>query len=305
MNGLFPTRNAAAAGLARTLTRLAGTELPVLLEGETGSGKSFVATRLHRRGRPGRPLVVADCGALPEALLAAEMFGHRAGAFTDATRARVGLCERSADGTLVLDRVDTLSPAAQVVLLRTLEERRYVPVGGATARRLRARVVAIADAGLAQRVESGAFRADLYHRLAGFHGVVPPLRDRPEDILPVARTVARRSARRQCRALGLAAEVETLLLAYPWPGNFRELIAVIERACLLATGDEIGVAELQLPSGSWSAMEALAADRGMTIAEVSRRYALQVLAREGGNVTRAAARLGVSRRTLIRWRSEA
>jgi DNA-binding NtrC family response regulator len=304
VSGLFATRSRTAAVLAKTLARIAPTDLPVLLEGETGSGKSFVAARLHRAGRRRRPLVVADCGALPEPLLASAMFGHGAGAFTDATRSRVGLCERAGDGTLLLDRVDALSPPAQAVLLRALEEKRFVPVGMTSPKPLRARVIATVESGLRERVESGAFRADLYHRLAGFHAVLIPLRERPEDILPLARTLVRRVARRQRRTLALTPDAEALLLAYPWPGNFRELISVLERACILATGVNVAPATLLLPAGDWPAMEDLAADRGLTVAEVARRYALRVLAREGGNVSRAAAGLGVSRRTLIRWRNQ-
>ncbi len=302
MKGLFATRNRGAAELARTLLRLAATDMPLLLEGETGVGKSFVAARCHHVSRPGRPLVVVDCGAVPATLLASVLFGHRAGAFTDATRTHVGLLERARDGTLVLDRVDALPPEGQTALLRVLEERTYVPVGTATPRPFRARVVALAGAPLSERLRSGALRADLYHRVAGFHAVLPPLRQRPEDIPPFATARLRRHARSAGRAIGLSAEADRLLAAYPWPGNFRELEAVLARAVLQADGETVEPAHLGLPVGAWSEVAGLAVARAAPLAEVERLYALWVLAAERGNVSRAARLLGVSRRTLIRWR---
>lgn len=304
MTGLFTTRNRVAAELAGTLGRLAASDLPLLLEGETGTGKSFLAARIHRRARAQRPLVVLDCGVLPEGLLPSELFGHRAGAFTDATRSRVGWLERAADGSLVLDRVEALAPEAQVALLRVLEERRFSPVGGAAARAFRARVIALAGAGVGERLAQGVLRRDLYHRLAGFHAELPPLRRRPEDIVPFARATVRRASRRLGRPLSLDVEAAALLEVQAWPGNFRELATVLERACLLARADTIGVADLGLGAGDWPAAAAVAAERVMPLERVTRLYALTVLAGEHGNVSRAARLLGVSRRTLIRWRRE-
>ena len=305
MKGLFSSRNPEARELARILLRLAPTELPLLLEGETGVGKSYVAARVHRAGRRGRPFVVMDCGAVPATLLPSELFGHRAGAFTDATRARQGWLERAGDGTLVLDRVDSLPMDGQTALLRVLEERRFFPVGTGTARPFRARVVALADAGLRNRMAAGLFRSDLYHRLGGYHAQLPPLRRRPEDIGPFARAVLRRSARRLGRKLALTDEAERLLAAYLWPGNFRELETVLIRAVVQASGPEIRPADLGLPSAAWPRVAELAAERALKLSEVDRLYGLWVLALESGNVSRAARVLGISRRTLIRWRREA
>lgn len=302
MTALFTSRNAEAAALARSLARLAPTELPILLFGETGTGKSFVAARMHRLSRPGSPLVVIDCAAIPPGLLASELFGHAAGAFTDASRARLGRLERAGNGTVVLDRADALPPEAQVVLLRVLEERRFVPVGSAAPRPLRGRVIALAGEDLAARVARGEVRPDLYHRLAGFSAELPPLRRRHEDIVPFARATLRRAARRAGRKLALGSEAEALLAVFPWPGNFRELATVIERVALLAPGGLVSVTDLGLPE-SWPAMTELASERRLPLAAVTRLYGLAVLAREGGNVSRAAAVLGVSRRTLIRWRT--
>jgi len=300
---LFASRDRETARLAATLARIAATDLPVLLEGETGVGKSFVARAIHRRSRPGRPLAVVDCGAIPETLLASELFGHRAGAFTDATRAREGWLARAADGTVVLERIDALPPTAQVALLRVLEERLFYPVGASAPRRLAARVIASASAGVAEHVNDGALRSDLYHRVAGFHAVLPPLRRRRDDILPFARSTLRVLSRRAGVARLFDGEAETLLAAYPWPGNFRELAASVERAWLQAEGAKIGAAGLALPRDGWPALAALAAERELSVHEVARLYGVFVLARHGGNVSAAARALGVSRRTLIRWRA--
>lgn len=304
MKRLFATRNRDAADIARTLLRLAVTDLPLLLEGETGVGKNFVAARCHRASRPGRPLVLVDCGAVPVTLLASALFGHRTGAFTDATRSHVGLLERARDGTVLLDRVDALPPEGQAALLRVLEERTFFPVGTSTPRPFRARVISIAGSRLAERVRSEEFRPDLYHRLAGYHAILPPLRKRREDILPFARAFLRRHARASRRAVGLSGEAETVLTAYPWPGNFRELETALTRALVRTQGDTVEAADLGLPPDAWPEVAELAARRGAPLAEVERLYALWVLASENGNVSRAARTLGVARRTLIRWRKQ-
>ena len=299
MKPLFATRNPEARGLARALGRVAATDLPVLLEGETGTGKSHLARKIHSAARPAAPLVVVDCAALPESLVPAELFGHLPGAFTDAARGREGWLARAGHGTLVLDRLDALSGEGQTALLRVLEERRFVPVGGHRPHAFHARVVALITP---PDDEGGVLRADLYHRVAGYHAVLPPLRHRPEDILPAAAAILRRLARTRGAPLHLDDEARQLLLAYPWPGNFRELEAVLQRASLTADSDTLGVAVLHISGAAWSAVAATAAERERPLAEVQRLYALWVLAREGGNVSRAARILGVSRRTLIRWR---
>jgi len=304
VKALFASRNRVVAERAATLARFAATELPLLVEGETGTGKSFVAARIHRRSRPRRPFVVVDCGTLSPTLVASELFGHRAGAFTDATRPRRGWLEQAGDGTLVLDRLELLPVNAQVALLRALEERRFFPVGGAQARPFRARVVALADAGVRARVAQGLVRLDLYHRVAGLHIELPPLRERPEDVLPFARRTLGQAARAAGVPLRFDPEAERLVAAYPWPGNFRELEAAVTRAALVARGDAIGAAELGLPLDSWPAVSGLALKRTAPLVEVERLYALWVLAGQAGNVSRAARVLGISRRTLIRWRSQ-
>lgn len=300
MRPLFPSHNPKAKLLANQLARFAPTALPLLLEGETGTGKSFLARRIHRRGRAGRPLVVVDCGAIPETLFPAELFGYVTGAFTDATKGRKGWLAAAAEGTLVLDRVDALSPTSQVVLLRALEERRFIPLGSQKSRPFSARVVALCGPDIQNKIREGRFRSDLYHRLAGFHGKLPPLRDRQEDILPACRSFLAKHD----PAVTLTEEAQRLLLVYPWPGNFRELQAVLLRAQLKSSGGEIGVGDLSLPLFSWREVVPQLANQNLTAAQAAKVYALFILAAQGGNVSKAAKVLGVSRRTLIRWRQE-
>lgn len=303
MRTLLPSRHPEVRELGRRLARVAASDLPLLLEGETGVGKSWCAARLHRLSRPGRPFVVLDCGTLAPGLVASELFGHQTGAFTDATRPRIGWLERAAGGTLVLDRLESLPPEGQVALLRVLEEARFFPVGSTHPRPFRARVIALADTPVAERVRRGELRADLYHRVAGLPLVLPPLRERPLDILPHAERTLRRLARRSPVPPVLSPEAQRLLEAYPWPGNFRELETVLARAVLNQEG-ELGAPALGLPADGWEAIAAQAGTRLLPLAEVQRLYALWVLAREGGNVTRTARVLGVSRRTVIRWRQQ-
>ncbi|HPW55114.1 MAG TPA: sigma 54-interacting transcriptional regulator [Thermoanaerobaculaceae bacterium] len=303
MKTLLPSRHPQVRELGRRLTRAATSDIPLLLEGETGVGKSWTAARVHRSSRPGRPFVVVDCGALAPGLVASELFGHRAGAFTDASRPRAGWLERAGDGTLVLDRLESLPPEAQVALLRVLEEARFFPVGATQPRPFRARVIALTDVAAGDRVTRGELRADLYHRVAGLPLTLPPLRQRHLDILPHAERVLRRLATRSGAAHTLDPEARAVLEAYPWPGNFRELEATLARAAL-TTRAEIGVVDLGLPAGGWETVAAQATTRLLPLAEVERLYALWVLASQGGNVTRTARVLGVSRRTVIRWRKE-
>lgn len=298
------SRNAETARLAASLARVAPTALTILLTGETGTGKSLVARRLHRLSLPAAPFVVLDCGALPPTLIAAELFGHRAGAFTDATCARTGWLDRAGAGTIVFDRVDLLPGDAQTALLRVLDERRFVPVGSASWRPFAARVIATAGEDLDARVADGRLRLDFYHRLAGLRADLPPLRRRVEDILPAATVLLRRAARTRGIGVALTAEAAEVLVAYPWPGNFRELEAALARAVLTAEGAMIGVPDLGIAAAPWPQFADLAAARCQSLVAIERLYALWVLAREGGNVSHAARSLGISRRTLIRWRNE-
>jgi DNA-binding NtrC family response regulator len=269
---------------------------PVLLLGESGAGKEVAARRLHAMGpRAAAPFVALNCAAIPRDLLESEVFGHERGAFTGATDRRPGAAERAGAGTLLLDEVAELEPALQAKLLRLLEDRRFLRVGGTKEIALEARVVAATNADLATRVAEGRFRGDLYYRLAVVELRVPPLRERPEDLLPLAQALLAESARQAGRpGLGLTPEVETALAAYPWPGNVRELRNRIERAALLAPADALAPADLFPGVLECPAPQTLAEARDAA----ERVHIRRVLSHCGGRMADAARVLGISRTTL-------
>ncbi len=282
--------------LDAALRRLAGASATVLLLGESGAGKEVAARRLHALGpRAAAPFLALNCAAIPRDLLESEVFGHERGAFTGAHERRIGAAERVGEGTLLLDELAELDPALQAKLLRLLEERRFTRVGGAQDLPLRARVVAATNADLAARVAEGRFRGDLYWRLAVVELRVPPLRDRLDDILPLAEAFLLRAALDAGRAgLALGADAAAALLAHPWPGNLRELRNRIERAALLAEGPEIGPGDLFAEQAPPPPAVTLAEARDAA----ERDHIRRVLARCGGRVGDAARMLDVSRTTL-------
>lgn len=224
------------------IERLAAVDLPVLVTGESGVGKDLVARALHERGpRHGRPLVFLAVAATAGELLESELFGHVRGAFTDAVADRVGRLEAAADGTLVLDEIADVPLALQSTFLRVLQDRRFSRVGASDERNFRARVVATTQRDLGQAVQAGAFREDLFHRLAGAVVAIPPLRNRPED-LPV---LARHLLARRDPDLRLSEAGMERLLTHSWPGNVRELDHVLQRAALLAEGPEIDLVPIE------------------------------------------------------------
>src|SRR5580704_14813120 len=211
----------------------------VLIQGESGTGKELIADLIARRtvGRKDGPFVEINCASVPESLLESELFGHERGAFTDAKTQKRGLFEEADGGTLLLDEVGEMPVATQAKLLNVLEEMTFRRLGGTRDLSVNVRVVAATNKELADEVERGAFRLDLYHRLDVFHIRVPPLHERPEDILPLAtHFLARFAARLRKTAARFAPETERLLLAYDYPGNVRELRNLVERAVILSTG---------------------------------------------------------------------
>jgi DNA-binding NtrC family response regulator len=295
--------------LDKQLSRIASASISVLILGETGVGKEVVAEQLHARsGRSGR-FVAIHCAALSESLLESELFGYEKGAFTGADRAREGLFEAAQGGTVFLDEIGELPQATQVKLLRVLEERKVLPVGGRTARALDVRFVAATHRDLEESVALGSFRQDLYYRLNGITLRVPPLRERPGDIVALARHFMDVSA----AALGRAHRAELsdaarcALMSYSWPGNIRELRNVVERAVLLGNGEllpeHLPSKLVQAGSGHSSAMHGAAADpRGVLLEQMEqaeRQRIVEALRACDGNQTLAAERLGVSRRTLV------
>jgi len=280
--------------------RLAQAKSPVLLEGESGTGKDLLAHRLHYGGplRDG-PFIKIHCPSIPEELLESELFGHERGAFTDAQRTKVGKVEMAVGGTLYFDQVQELSSALQAKLLRVVEEKRFERLGGTRTIEADVRFVASSNVGLRQAVEGGTFREDLYHRLSVVPLTIPPLRSRREDILPLADLfLARERERQATQAKGFEAGAAELLRGYPWPGNVRELRATVERAALLASGERIPASALpghllEQPSTLWAGRE-----RRPTLKDVEQAYIRHVLERVGGSQTHAAAILGISRKAL-------
>ena len=287
--------------LLRQARRYAEVDATVLITGETGVGKDAFARFIHTSGpRRREPFVAVDCPALPDTLVEAELFGHERGAFTDATSARPGRFELAGRGTLYLDAVTRLSSAGQGALLRVVEERRVTRLGGTAAMDVRARIIASADEGVEDAVRAGTLRAELFHRLSVLPVRIPPLRERPEDILPLARRfVTDAAARLHRRPPEIDPAAEDALLRYRWPGNVRELHHVIERVLLAGVGETVTPASLPLELlESGEAYLAPAGRRRPTLEEVERRYIELTLQHAKGNQTRAADILGISRKAL-------
>ncbi len=275
---------------------------PVLVTGETGTGKELVARAIHRHGpRAARPFVPVNCGALPEGLLESELFGHVRGAFTGAVADKKGLFEQAHGGTIFLDEIGEMSPALQVRLLRTLELGELRPVGGSRVLTVDARVIAATHRDLERAVKDGSFRQDLFYRLNVLAIHVPALRDRREDVpLLVAHFLASFAARGRPTA-SLTADALAALTSHDWPGNVRELENTLERLAASARGGTVDLGELpeafrRRPA---SLEEPLFADLP-SLDELEKRYLRHVLAAVKGNRSRAAEVLGIDRRTLYR-----
>jgi two-component system response regulator AtoC len=277
--------------------RLAASELSVLIEGETGTGKELVARALHRgSARARKPFLAVNCATLTDTLAASELFGHERGSFTSADARKIGVFESADGGTLLLDEVGELSPANQAMLLRAVQERSICRVGSSRPIPVDVRVVAATNRDLALDVAQGRFRQDLYFRLNGVTVVSPALRARTRDILPmVEQMLAGRG-----RAWRLGPGVATALEGYAWPGNVRELRNVVERGVALAERDEIRLEHLRLNLGERPDVGSDDASRFRAqVEDTERRAIVTALADAGGNQSRAARELGISRRCLI------
>jgi DNA-binding NtrC family response regulator len=239
------TASPAMRPVLRAAEKAAASIIPVLVEGESGVGKELIARAIHGSGaRRAKPFVAVNCGAMPETLVESILFGHEKGAFTGATEKHAGKFAEADGGTLFLDEVGELPPAAQVKLLRALQEGEVEPVGGRKAVKVDVRIVSATNRDLIADVKAGRFREDLFYRLHVFPVTVPPLRRRPEDIPALARHfLARIAAEEGKRLCGIGADAIALLSAYRWPGNVRQLENAIFRAVVLADGEEIGINE--------------------------------------------------------------
>jgi two-component system response regulator AtoC len=290
----------------RTIAKIADYKTTVLVTGESGVGKELVARAIHRRSsRRGGPFVAVNCGAIPENLLESELFGHRKGAFTDAIADRRGLFVDASNGTLFLDEIGELPLGLQVKLLRVLEDEMIRPLGDNKDVKVDVRIIAATHRDLHAETKAGRFREDLFYRLNVLPIHVPPLRDRREDIpLLVEHFVARNNTRLRSNIVGIDSEARRLLFEYPWHGNVRELENTIERAMVLAEGDQIVAGDLpervreaqdpvqvQLASGELSVKKT-----SRIIEEILIRRALQ---KTKGNRTRAAEVLEISHRALL------
>jgi two-component system response regulator AtoC len=294
--------------------KIASSSIPVLIQGETGSGKEVIARAIHGESpRRSAPLRSINCGAIPSTLIESVLFGHEKGAFTGAERTSPGIFEQADGGTVMLDEVGELTPAAQAALLRVLETKRLARVGATAEIEVDVRVVAATHRNLEQMVEHGTFRRDLLYRLNAMTLAVPPLRERPEEIDVLADAFCEDAARASGVVVrGIDPAAKQLLRSYAWPGNVRELRNVIERAVLVCTGEMIGTADLGeriahiAPVAAGPAAPSIPpmgsdpdADFKDRVRQYETELILEALRRAGGNQTQAAKHLRMPLRTLV------
>jgi DNA-binding NtrC family response regulator len=296
-------RSTAMVEVYKAIARVAPSRSTVLILGESGTGKEMVARAIHEHSpRRDRSFIAVDCAALTETLLESELFGHARGAFTGALADKPGLFVEADGGTLFLDEIGDISPAMQMKLLRVLQEQQVRPVGGSQWRSIDVRVIAATHRDLQSAVAAARFREDLYYRINVFNIRLPPLRERREDVPLLVEHLIRRAARESGkRVTGMSQEALELLSRYDWPGNVRELAHVIERSVVLAHRETIGLDELphEVRYPATAHPTDILGDRP-TLEELKRRYIQRVVDQSQGNITRAAAILGVDRRSLYR-----
>lgn len=312
-----PPRHPRLAGLIgsnpaflRELDRIpviAGCDAGVLVLGETGTGKELCAQAVHYlSARASQPWVAVNCGALPADLVESELFGHVRGAFTHAHDNRLGLVAQASGGTLFLDEVDSMPPLAQVKLLRFLQDKEFRPVGSSCVQRADVRVIAASNTNLAQLAAGGNFRPDLYYRLNVLTLTLPPLRERTEDLIPLAQHFVQQFAAEFNRPVtALSDAARRRILGYGWPGNIRELQHAIQRGVLLAPGDEVLADDLGVGTGDAPADATKADDDSFQTAKAravelfERDYIERLLVRCEGNITHAARAAGKNRRAFF------
>jgi two-component system response regulator HydG len=282
--------------------RVAKVDATVLITGESGVGKERIARLIHDEStRAAGPFIAVNCGAITETLFESELFGHKRGAFTDAASDRQGLFETANHGTLLLDEIGEISPNMQVKLLRVLQEREIRRVGESKSRPVDVRVLAATNRDLSHGVADGVFRQDLYYRLKVVELPVPPLRDRRDDILPLARVLLAEAAVRMGRKIvGLAPSTVDQLLRYEWPGNVRELENAMERAVALARGNRVVLEDLPEEIRQAFHKPVVNVETVQPLKEVEKEYIIAVLELNSGNQTRTAEQLGIGTATLYR-----
>ncbi|MCC6860045.1 MAG: sigma 54-dependent Fis family transcriptional regulator [Bryobacterales bacterium] len=292
--------SAAMRRVHRTIARIAPADSTVLIRGESGTGKELVARAIHRNSpRSARPFVAINSASIPETLLESELFGHEKGAFTGAIAAKRGKLEAADGGTLLLDEIAELAPGLQAKLLRVLQERRFERLGGTRPVEVNLRILAATNQDLREAVSRGAFRQDLYYRLNVLAVTLPPLRERRDDIVPLARHFLARFARRAHRqAVGFSPQAEALMTAYAWPGNVRELENAVERAVVL--GSTPLVLPEDLPETLFESDSAPAVTYHEAVNAAKRQIILRALEQASSNYTEAARLLGLHPNNLHR-----
>jgi transcriptional regulator with GAF, ATPase, and Fis domain len=291
--------------LAGFVRAIAATDVTVLVQGETGTGKELIAKAIHHHSpRRERRFVAINCGSLAETLLESELFGHEKGAFTGAAGQRKGIFEVADGGTLFLDEIGEIPPSTQVKLLRVLQEGEFQRVGGTEVITVDVRIVAATNQNLEDLTKQGRFRQDLYYRLHVIPVCIPPLREHAEDIPPLTAHFLDKFCRKTHKAIcTVTPQAMALLMAYPWPGNVRELENVIQRMVVMAKGERLDLSDIP---GEIRGREASTCQAIMDLKDIARASAgiaekcviLNALAQTGGNITQAARCLGVSRATL-------
>jgi PAS domain S-box-containing protein len=294
------SRNPAIRSVIDRLPLIARSDATVLIEGASGTGKGLFAKAVHELSeRAGGPFVHVNCAAIPEGLLEAELFGHVRGAFTDAQRDRMGRFEAGRGGTVFLDEIGDAPLTTQVKLLRVLQEREYEPVGSSETVKADVRIVAATNRDLGEAIRVAAFREDLYYRLSVFRLEIPPLSERPEDVPLLAQHFVHAFNRRTgARLRGFSNDALRLMMAWPYPGNVRELENVVEHACIVSKSARIGAEDL--PDALRAGQPPPRQRRPRARVSVTRERLIELLEQVGGNVPRLAEALGVHRTTA--WR---
>ena len=304
LDGLIRAPGSPLDTVCTLIGKVAPFDLSVLISGESGTGKEMVARAIHYCSRRAdKAFVVENCGALPDQLLEAELFGYKRGAFTDARSDRQGMFVEADGGTLFLDEIGDLSPALQAKLLRVLAEREIRPLGAARPEKIDVRVISATHQDLLAGMRAGTFREDLYYRLNVLQIHLPALRDRAEDLLPLCEHFLGRAAQHAGKSISsISQPALKILLSHSWPGNVRELENVIERAVALCDSTQIVPQDLPqtLRERRPTDLIGYALQRNMSLQELEREYILRVMKEESGNKTRAAQRLGLDRKTLYR-----
>ncbi|HET9886109.1 MAG TPA: sigma-54 dependent transcriptional regulator [bacterium] len=294
-------KSRAMAQVMALAERVAPSEATVLLTGESGTGKEVMARAIHEwSARRRHPLVAVNCAALAETLLESELFGHEKGAFTDAHERKMGWFEVARKGTVFLDEIAEMKPSTQAKLLRVLEDRRFHRLGGSEIIEADVRIIAATNRDLPEEIDEGRFREDLFYRLNVFPIELPPLRERLDDLDDLCAHFLKRTG---AGATRIEPEAMDALRQYDWPGNLRELRNVIERAVILAGDEPIGLEEIHIPARRFrdipsAAMGAVGAGGDLTLSDQEEQMIRQALEKSGGNKSKAARLLGITRRAL-------